>query len=92
VLRPSYTGQFKKDLRRVEKSGNKNIEKLKTVIRLLIAEDPLPARCGDHPLSGNFKGRRECHIAPDWLLVYKPLRQSNEIVFERTGSHADLFE
>lgn len=92
MLRPSYTGQFKKDLKRLEKSGSKDIEKLKAVIRLLLAEESLPARCRDHPLTGNFKGRRECHIAPDWLLIYKLFGTRGEVVFERTGSHAELFE
>jgi mRNA interferase YafQ len=86
---PSYTRQFERDLRRMRKRGN-DIEKLKTVMGLLIEEQALVERYRDHSLIGNWRGRRECHIEPDWLLIYK--LQSDEIIFERTGSHADLFE
>ena len=65
------------------------MEKLKRVVRALIEEELLNKRYLDHPLEGPFKDRRECHIAPDWLLVYK--LDKKEIVFERTGTHADLF-
>jgi mRNA interferase YafQ len=56
----------------------------------LISETPLAERHRDHAPIVNFKGRRECHIEPDWLLVYK--LDGAEIIFERTGTHADLFE
>jgi mRNA interferase YafQ len=65
------------------------MEKLKTLIRALAAGEMLGAIHRDHGLAGNWKGRRECHIESDWLLIYK--LEGNEIVFERTGSHADLF-
>ncbi|MBI5633231.1 MAG: type II toxin-antitoxin system YafQ family toxin [Nitrospirae bacterium] len=91
MLTPSYTNRFHKDLKRFEKSGSKNIEKLKAVISILVNEDPLPARHRDHVLTGNYKGRRECHIKPDWLLVYKVELKAREIIFERTGTHSDLF-
>ena len=86
---PSFTNQFDRDLQRVRKRG-KEIEKIKTVMSTLINEQELPVRNRDHPLVGNYRGRRECHIEPDWLLIYK--LQENEIIFERTGTHADLFE
>ncbi len=89
MLEPGYTRQFKKDLKRVKKRG-KNINKLKIVISLLVDEKPLEKRYRDHSLIGNFKGRRECHIEPDWLLIYK--LEEKAIIFERTGSHSDLFK
>ena len=85
----SYTRQFERDLKRMLKRGAKK-EKIKTVIRKLVAEERLEARYKDHKLVGKYKDRRECHIEPDWLMIYK--RMSTEIVFERTGTHADLFE
>jgi mRNA interferase YafQ len=88
MLQPSYTKQFEKDWKRLQKRG-KSKEKLKKVLGLLINEEQLPQSCKDHRLIGNFKGRRECHIEPDWLLIYK--NTESIIIFERTGSHADLF-
>jgi mRNA interferase YafQ len=88
MLQPSYTKQFEKDWKRLQKRG-KSKEKLKKVLGLLINEEQLPQSCKDHRLIGNFKGRHECHIEPDWLLIYKITESI--IIFERTGSHADLF-
>lgn len=92
MYQPVYTKQFKRDLRRLEKSGNKDIEKLKTVVRSLVKGKELDSSFRDHRLKGNFKDRRECHIEPDWLLIYKIVRTEHTIVFERTGNHSDLFE
>ena len=88
MLQPEYTSRFQKDLKVVQKR-RWNIELLKNIIRLLCSESSLPPKHCDHPLIGGWKGCRECHILPDWLLIY----QVNEemIVFERTGSHSDLF-
>ncbi len=86
---PSFTKQFKKDLKRIQKRG-KNVTKLKTVMSQLIDEETLTLKYRDHALSGKYKGRRECHIEPDWLLIYK--LEGIKIVFERTGSHSDLFK
>lgn len=88
MLLPTYTRQFERDLKRMLKRG-KDKEKIKKVIGLLVREEQLPQNCRDHKLAGNYQGRRDCHIEPNWLLIYKPLEQ--EIVFERTGSHSDLF-
>jgi len=88
VLDPVYTTQFARDQKRVLKRG-KDVKKLGQVMDALIEEKPLPSRHRDHALSGNYSGRRECHIEPDWLLIY--MLSEGEIVFERTGSHADLF-
>ena len=86
---PSYTKQFAKDLKRMQKRG-KSPEKIKNVIRKLLREQPLDLIYKEHKLIGNFKGRSECHIEPDWLLIYKII--DSEIIFERTGTHSDLFE
>jgi mRNA interferase YafQ len=86
---PSYTRQFSKDLKKMEKRG-KSLEKVKVIIKNLVNEESLNAKYKDHKLIGNFRGRRECHIEPDWLLIYKVA--DSEIIFERTGTHSDLFE
>ena len=86
---PNYTTQFERDLRLLQHRG-KDIEKLKRVLAALINEEPLAERYCDHPLKGNYRNRRECHLEPDWLLIYK--LYNNEIIFERTGTHSDLFE
>ncbi len=88
MLTPLYTKQFEKDVKRMKKRG-KDLEKLKQVVRKLVAEQPLEPRLKDHSLVGNWKGRRECHLEPDWLLIYK--LQPETIIFERSGTHADLF-
>jgi mRNA interferase YafQ len=89
MLTPAYTKQFERDAKRMKKRG-KNIEKLKIIIRSLVAEESLDEIHRDHKLIGNWKGRRECHIESDWLLIY--LVESGRIVFERTGTHSDLFQ
>ena len=92
MLQPCYTKQFKKDIKRIEKSGRYDIEKLKIVISKLVAAKQLEPSYKDHSLIGSFKDRRECHIEPDWLLVYKLNKKDKTIIFERTGSHPELFE
>jgi mRNA interferase YafQ len=89
MLKPEYTNKFQKDLDLVKKRGY-NIAKLKLIIEKLISEDvPLPDKNRDHTLSGDMAGYRECHIAPDWLLVY--YYYDDAIVFVRTGTHSDIF-
>jgi mRNA interferase YafQ len=92
MLLPVYTKQFRKDVKRIDRAGYKDIEKLKAAIRLLLDEKQLAPSYRDHNLRGNFKDRRECPIEPDWLLVYKLNKKEKTIIFERTGSHADIFE
>ena len=87
---PVTTTRFDKDLKRVVKRGNK-MAKLKVVMRKLANGEVLDMRYRDHSLTGNYTCRRECHIEPDWLLIYCIRKETNEIIFERTGSHADLF-
>lgn len=88
MLRPFHTNKFEKDLKRMRKRGRKG-EKIASVMRNPIEEQPLEAKHRDHPLSGNYVGTRECHIEPDWLLVYTI--GDDWIRFERTGTHSDLF-
>ena len=83
------TSQFKKDVKRMQKRGKK-FEEFKEVIRELSAEETLEAKYRDHVLVGQYKGTRECHIEPDWLLIYE-LAES-ELVLVRTGTHSDLFQ
>ena len=85
---PVYTNRFAKDLKLMLKRG-RDPESLKAVMRELIEERPLDQKYRDHFLIGNFKDRRECHINPDWLLIYRI--DGNRIIFERTGTHSDLF-
>jgi len=88
MKKPDYSGQFKRDVKIAEKRG-KEMEKLKAVMRILIDEIPLPAYYLDHPLKGDWKGWRDLHIEPDWLLIYK--LEAESVRFERTGRHVDLF-
>lgn len=85
---PSFTGQFKRDVKLAQKRG-KDLEKLRSIIRLLLLGAPLPRELGDHPLKGDWKPRRDLHIESDWILIYRV--EGEEVRFERTGSHADLF-
>ena len=88
MRRPFYSKRFERDLKRSQRRG-KDLEKIKAVLRHLIEGKRLDDRYFDHPLVGNYVGRRECHIEPDWLLIYK--LDGGDIIFERTGTHADLF-
>lgn len=92
MLRPEFTGQFKKDYKLAIKRGC-DPDKLQEVITLLVNEQPLPEKCRDHALinSRNYKNMRECHIEPDWLLVYKIEQELLILKLIRTGSHSDLF-
>ena len=89
MLTPVRSGKFKRDVKRAEKRG-KDMNKLKTVLSLLIEERPLPARYHDHPLKGEWKGFRDLHIEPDWLLLYAV--EGHELQLARTGTHSDLFD
>ncbi|EMY77140.1 addiction module toxin component YafQ [Leptospira weilii serovar Ranarum str. ICFT] len=89
IFLPSYTTQFQKDLK-LQKKRKKDLNKLKEVMSRLIDGVQLVSKYKDHKLTGNYKNRRECHIEPDWLLIYK--LDGNTILFERTGTHSDLFD
>ena len=89
MYKPLYTKQFEKDIKRV-KRRKKNLEKLKIIIRTILDGEKLDPIHRDHKLIGDYKGRRECHVESDWLLIYKV--EKRIIIFERTGTHSDLFE
>jgi len=89
MLSPVYTRQFEKDIKRAKKQG-KNLDKIKIIIRTILQGQPLDAIHRDHKLIGSYQGRRECHVESDWLLIYKT--EAGRIIFERTGSHSDLFK
>jgi mRNA interferase YafQ len=84
-----YATQFKEDFKRVKKQ-HKDLSKLQTVIEILVNEQPLDLRYKDHQLIGDWKNHRECHIEPDWLLIYRIF--DTNLYLERTGSHSDLFK
>ncbi len=87
-LRP--TAKFQKDLKRMQKRGY-DLSLLADILKLLANGETLPAKNKDHNLSGNFTGCRECHIAPDWLLIYEISNDELILYLTRTGTHSDLF-
>ena len=89
MLIPVRSTQFKRDVKRVGKRG-KDLAKLRVLLASLIQQEPLAARHLDHPLRGIWKGYREAHIEPDWLLIYRV--KGAELHLVRIGSHADLFK
>jgi mRNA interferase YafQ len=85
-----FTSQYKRDLK-LALRRNLPEEKLNEVIKLLATDQPLPAANKDHALKGEFHGFRECHIQPNWLLMYRKDDLMLQLVLMRTGTHADLF-
>lgn len=90
MLTIKYHTLFKKDFKRIKKRGY-DISRLEKIVELLANEVPLPEQFKDRNLSGNYNGFRECHIAPDWLLIYQVNNNELVLVLSRTGSHSDLF-
>lgn len=90
MLRIIPSNQFKKDLRLAKKRGM-NIDKLREVINVLSSNGSLDKKYRDHNLTGQYKEFRECHIEPDWLLIYRIDNNELELFLLRTGSHSDLF-
>lgn len=88
MLALDFTNQFKKDLKLYKKRG-KNLAKLDAVIKLLQEEKPLPPKNQNHKLEGDYVDHWECHIEPDWLLIY--FKTSKTLTLVRTGTHSDLF-
>ncbi len=84
-----YTTQFKKDYKKIKKQ-NKDISKLNVVIEKLLSQKKLEPKYNDHSLSGKFKNHRDCHIEPNWILIYRITE--DKLILERTGSHSDLFK
>jgi mRNA interferase YafQ len=91
MLKLRYSAQFKKDYKTAAKRGYK-VTLLEEIIRLLCVEHPLPEKNRDHALTGNYVGFRECHIQPDWLLIYKVEQEILTLTLTRTGTHSDLLE
>jgi mRNA interferase YafQ len=87
-MRLSQTRQFGRDNKNQRRRG-KQIDKIKVVIELLLTGKPLPLKYKDHPLAGDWMGRRDCHVESDWILIYRILE--DELRLERTGTHSDLF-
>ena len=90
MLTIKYQAAFKKDYKRIKKRGY-DPRLLEKVVGLLAECQPLPPEYRDHALSGDYSGCRECHIAPDWLLVYEVVERDLILYLMRTGTHSDLF-
>ncbi len=90
MLNLRYSSKFKKDYKTIIKRGY-NPKLLEDVLSILCAEEPLPLKYRDHNLSGSYEGHRECHITPDWLLIYKIEQNILILTLTRTGTHSDLF-
>lgn len=86
-----FTSQFKKDLK-LAKKQRKSLDILFEVIDILSNGNPLDAKYHDHELTGNYKGTRECHIEPDWLLIYELRDDVLVLILYRLGSHSELFK
>ena len=90
MLKVRYSSKFKKDFKVIVKRGY-DISLFEEVLALLRAEKALPQKYSDHELKGDYSGHRECHITPDWLLIYKKENDMITLSLTRTGSHSDLF-
>lgn len=90
MLTIKYQAAFKKDYKRIVKRGY-DMRLLEKVIELLANQKPMPEKNRDHQLSGDYAGCRECHITPDWLLIYEVADEELILYLTRTGSHSDLF-
>lgn len=86
---PRTSGRFERDVKLMRRRG-KDLARLGRIMQELIDEQPLETSRRDHPLVGTHVGRRECHVEPDWLLIY--MLGDGWILFERTGTHSDLFK
>lgn len=86
-----FTNQFKKDLKLAKKQG-KDLDKLFEVINILANGEKLDIKFKDHDLSGSYKGTRECHIEPDWLLIYEIVNNTLILMLYRLGTHSELFK
>ena len=87
-----FTSQFKKDLKLAKKKQNKDLGKLFEVIDILANGETLDAKYKDHSLTGNYRETRECHIEPDWLLIYEIRGDVLVLMLYRLGSHFELFK
>jgi mRNA interferase YafQ len=87
MLAFDFTNQFKKDLRLLEKR-HYDLDELFDIVVKIIGEEPLPERCREHHLHGDFEGFTDCHVKGDWVILY--YFDENGVIFSRTGTHADL--
>jgi mRNA interferase YafQ len=90
MLEIKFTNKMKRDTKRMKKRG-KDITKLTVTLNLLVHQTPMPKHYFDHQLTGNLKDFRECHIEPDWLLVYQVFEDTLILSASGTGTHSDLF-
>lgn len=90
MLKLVLSNQFRKDLKQAKKRGFK-IDKLTEVVNTIASQNPLAEKYRDHNLTGDYKGFRECHIEPDWLLIYRIESSELELFLFRTGTHSDFF-
>ncbi|MCL2039403.1 MAG: type II toxin-antitoxin system YafQ family toxin [Bacteroidetes bacterium] len=90
MLQPVYTKKFGKSVELCKKRGY-DMQLLKDVILILLASTPIPAKYRTHKLKGIYEKHWECHIKPDWLLIYRYSEDGTQIIFEETGTHSDLF-
>ena len=86
-----FTNKMKKDVKLMQKRG-KDISKLTDILDVLASDCPLPEKNHDHQLSGDLSDFRECHIEPDWLLIYRKEKDNLILIATETGSHSDLFK
>lgn len=90
MYKPVFSSRFKKDIKLAVKRG-KDLEKLSAVVELLCEGKPLPKQYKDHPLAGDYSEFRDCHIEPDWVMIYRIENSQLQLILARTGTHADLF-
>ena len=90
MLTIKFQAAFRRDYKRIVRRGY-DVRLLENVVQLLAEEKPLPEKNRDHALSGDYIGCRECHITPDWLLIYQIYEEELYLLLSRTGSHSDLF-
>lgn len=91
MLKIQASTKFRKDYKRIKKRGYK-LSLLQDILDKLCAKEPLEPKHRDHALTGSYKGFRECHIQPDWLLIYAVDEDKLILVASRTGTHSDLFD
>lgn len=90
MLTIKYTTKFKKDYKLIKKRGY-NLKLFTEVVKILAREERLPLKYREHSLSGEYEGLMECHIQPDWLLIYRIENDVLTLTLSRTGTHSDLF-
>ena len=89
MLELRFTAKFKKDFKRIKRQG-KDLSKLERALEALMRQEVLPETMRDHSFGGAYRGHRECHIEPDWLLIYRIDEEGLVLVATRTGSHSEL--